>query len=254
VAFVTVGGWAGMAATSFAAALLLATNGFGFAVLAVPFFLVLAPPGEGIPVIIIMSLGISLLVLPGLARSIDPQLLLRLTAGSLVGLGFGLVARAYTDLLVVRAVAGATIALFAAVLAWNRNRGLVRLIVRRPRYDLAAGAVAGVATAMVGMPGPPVMVYLMLAGATARLVRATLIAFFALVYAVTVAADTLWFGLAGREWAIAASLMPFAWVGGVVGLRLGDRIGERTATVLAIAVLAVAGLYTLAAAVGPALW
>jgi uncharacterized membrane protein YfcA len=51
--------------------------------------------------------------------------------------------------------------------------------------DLAAGAVAGVATALVGMAGPTVLIYLLLAGTAAQTVRATLLAFFALSYGAT---------------------------------------------------------------------
>ena len=81
-----------MAATCFAAALLQATNGFGFAVLAVPFFLLLAPPGEAIQIIIIISLATSLFVMPRLYRFVDLGLLCRLTLGSLAALPLGLVA------------------------------------------------------------------------------------------------------------------------------------------------------------------
>jgi hypothetical protein len=49
-----------------------------------------------------------------------------------------------------------------------------------PGLDLAAGVVSGIASALVGQPGPPVLIYLLLAGAAAKTVRATLIAFFAL--------------------------------------------------------------------------
>ena len=34
-----------------------------------------------------------------------------------------------------------------------------------PGLDLAAGAVSGFASALVGQPGPPVLIYLLLAGA-----------------------------------------------------------------------------------------
>jgi uncharacterized membrane protein YfcA len=56
------------------------------------------------------------------------------------------------------------------------------------------------------------------------------------------------------DWLIAAGLLPVIWLGGAVGLRVGDRLGETAAARLAIAVLAVAGLYTLAAAARTALW
>src|ERR1700733_11675770 len=93
--------WAGMAATSFVAALLQATSGFGFAVLAVPFFLLLAPPGEAIRVIVVISLSTSVFVLPGLYRAVDPALLRRLAIGSIVALPIGLAAASHADALLV---------------------------------------------------------------------------------------------------------------------------------------------------------
>lgn len=246
--------WAGMAATSFAAALLQATNGFGFAVLAVPFFLLLSPPGEAIQIIIMLSLAMSVVVVPGIRRAIDVTLLTRLTIGSLVGLPLGLVAALHADPLLVSGAAGATIAAFAAALAVNRYRRRAPVLPLTAGGDLAAGAVAGGATALVGMSGPPVLIYLMLAGAPARTVRATLLSFFALIYAATLAADVVVLGVPGGDWLIAASLIPFAWAGGLIGLKLGDRMGETAAAVLAILLLGVAGLYTLAAAAQAALW
>ena len=116
----TPAAWMGMAGTSFVAAMLLTTNGFGFAVLAVPFFLLFAPADHAIQVTIILSLAISLVVLPGLRHGVERPLLLRLTIGSLVGLPLGLAAFAYAEPTIVRAVAGAVIAAFAAAQAYNR--------------------------------------------------------------------------------------------------------------------------------------
>src|ERR1700722_6702109 len=114
--------WAGMAATSFAAALLQATNGFGFAVLAVPFFLLLAPPGEAVQIIIILSLAMSAIVVPGVRQATAADLLARLRVGSFIGLPLGLVAALHAAPTLVSAAAGATIAIFAAALAVSRYR------------------------------------------------------------------------------------------------------------------------------------
>ena len=160
----------------------------------------------------------------------------------------------HADPTLVSAAAGATIAAFAAALAVSRYRRRAPTLAPTSGRDLAAGAVAGAATALVGMSGPPVLIYLMLAGAPARTVRATLLSFFALIYAATLAADVIFLGVPGADWLIAASLIPFAWVGGLIGLKLGDRMGETTAAVVAILLLGLAGLYTLAAAARSALW
>ena len=240
--------WAGLAATSFAAALLLATNGFGFAVIAVPFFLLLLPADRAIQLVIILSLAVSLMMIPRLRDAIDRGLLWRLTIGSALGLPIGLFAFGYCDPLIVRLAAGALIALFAAMLGWNRYRRQAPSVAMRPGFDLGAGAVAGIATGLVGMPGPPVMIYLMLAAAPMRAVRATLVAFFALVYAATLLSDIVFLGIPAGDWEIAATLLPLMWIGGIAGLRIADRLNETVAAILSILVLAVAGLYTLAAA------
>ena len=97
-------------------------------------------------------------------------------------------------------------------------------------------------------PGPPVLIYLLLAGAAARTVRATLLAFFALSYGVTLASHAATIGIPAPTWLAAGILIPFAFLGGLAGRPIGDRLGAEAFAMLAIALLAVAGAYTLSAA------
>lgn len=241
--------WAALAATTFVASLLYAVSGFGFAVLAAPLFLVLVEPTTAIQLIIILSTALALAVVPGLRRAVAAGLLLRLAIGSLAGLPIGLLAFLYGDQLLVRAGAGATILAFAIAMAvsWRRRgqpRGKYSVAMSAGR-DLMAGAVSGIASALVGMAGPPVLIYLLLAGAPPSTVRATLLSFFALSYGATLASHIATIGVPRSTWLIAASLVPVAFIGGFAGRPIGDRLGTRGFTVLAIALLSVAGLYTL---------
>jgi uncharacterized membrane protein YfcA len=246
----TLFGWAGLAGTTFAAALLQAVSGFGFAVLAVPLYLLLVDPAQAVHLAIIVSTALSVAVVPGLRRTIAPALLLRLSAGSLAGLLIGLFAFRYADRLRVRLVVGATILALALMMAGFRIRGgrPWAPLARTQPGDLAAGAVAGTATALVGMAGPPVLIYLLLAGTPAQTVRATLLAFFALSYGATVMSHAATVGIPGPTWAAAGILGPFALLGGFAGRPIGNRIGSDGFAILAIALLTVAGLYTVAAA------
>jgi uncharacterized membrane protein YfcA len=232
-----------LAATTFGAALLYAISGFGFAVLAAPLFLLFLDPAPAIQLVIILSTVQSIVVLRGLLPAIAPWLLLRLALGSLVGLPLGLVAFRYADPIVVRAAAGAMIFGFAILMAVSRRR-----FAMSPGLDLAAGAVSGFAGALVGQPGPPVLIYLLLAGAAASTVRATLLAFFALSYGVTLASHAVTIGIPAPTWLAAGILIPFAFLGGLAGRPIGDRLGADAFALLAIALLAVAGAYTLGAA------
>jgi uncharacterized membrane protein YfcA len=155
-----------LAATTFASALLYAISGFGFAVLAAPLFLLFLDPTRAVQLVIIISTVLSLVVLRGLLPAIAPWLLLRLALGSVVGLPLGLVAFRHADPILVRAAAGAMIFGFAIAMAVSRWRsgqpGDGRhwtAFAMSPGLDLAAGAVSGIASALVGQPGPPVLIY-----------------------------------------------------------------------------------------------
>jgi uncharacterized membrane protein YfcA len=104
------------------------------------------------------------------------------------------------------------------------------------------------------MPGPPVVIYLIMVGAPAQMSRSTQIAFFALIYAATLAANAVFRGVPGMDWAIAASLLPPTALGAWVGTRIGNQLDDNASAILAVAVLGAAGLYTLADAVHAALW
>jgi uncharacterized membrane protein YfcA len=244
-----------LAATTFGSALLYSISGFGFAVLAAPLFLLFLDPARAIQLIIIISTVLSIVVLRGLLPAIAPRLLLRLALGSLVGLPLGLIAFRYADPILVRAAAGAMIFGFAILMAVSRRQSgqLDRgkhwtAFAMSPGLDLAVGAVSGFAGALVGQPGPPVLIYLLLAGAAARTVRATLLAFFALSYGVTLASHAATIGIPAPTWLAAGILIPFAFLGGLAGRPIGDRLGAEAFAMLAIALLAVAGAYTLSAA------
>ena len=244
-----------LAATTFGSALLYAISGFGFAVLAAPLFLLYLDPARAIQLVIIVSTALSIAVVRGLLPAIEPWLLLRLALGSLVGLPLGLLAFRHADPILVRAAAGATIFGFAVLMAVSRRRSGQpgqrkhwTAFAMSPGGDLAAGAVSGIANAVVGMAGPPVLIYLLLAGAAARTVRATLLAFFALSYGATLASHAATIGIPAPTWLSAGILIPFAFLGGLAGRPIGDRLGAEAFAMLAIALLAVAGAYTLGAA------
>jgi len=67
---------------------------------------------------------------------------------------------------------------------------------------------------------------------------------------VTLASHAVTVGIPAETWLSAGTLTPFAFLGGLAGRPLGDRLGADAFAILAILLLGVAGLYTLAAAAG----
>jgi uncharacterized membrane protein YfcA len=242
---ISLADWAALAATTFGAALLYAVSGFGFAVLAAPLYLLFVDPLRAVQLVIIISTVLSFTVLSGLRHAIAWRVLVRLTVGALAGLPLGLVAFRYADPLSVRLGVGIMILSFAAVMALRRRRGEDQApLALSPGGDLVAGAASGVATALVGMAGPPALIYLLLGGAAAITVRATLLAFFALSYGATLVSHAVMIGIPGPTWVAAGTLLPFAFIGGVAGRPIGDRLGAEGFQLVAITLLAMAGLYT----------
>ena len=218
--------WVGLAATTFAAALLYAVSGFGFAVLAAPLYLLFVDPPQAVQLVIIVSTALSLSVVSGLRHAVAWGLLLRLTIGALAGLPLGLSAFRYADPLLVRLGVGATILSFALLMAlrWGQRSPP---LASSPGGDLSAGIASGAAST----------------------VRATLLAFFALSYGATLISHAVTIGIPGPTWIAAGILVPFAFLGGLAGRPIGDRLGAKGFRLLAIALLAAAGLYTIAGAV-----
>jgi len=218
--------WVGLAATTAGAALLYTLTGFGFAVLAAPLFLLFVDPQRAIQLVIIVSTALSVVAVPGLWRAIAPRLLLRLGLGSLAGLPLGLIAFHHANPVFVRALVGGIILAFAALLGWRRRSAdeFHGPFGERPGLEVATGLVSGIATALVGMAGAPVLIYLLLAGAPPRTVRATLLSFFAFAYAVTLVSHAAAVGIPIQTWLSAGSLVPFAFPGGLAGRLLGDRL------------------------------
>jgi uncharacterized protein len=232
--------------TTFGAALLQAAGGFGYAVVATPLYLTILAPTRAVHVVIIIATVLSLIVLPGLRHHVASGLLFRLLLGSGTGLPLGLFIFYHSNPAVVRGIAGAVVLGFALVLGlWHGRTGAPSAPKTSRNRDLAAGVVSGAVTALVGMAGPPVLIYLLLAGAASQVIRATLLAFFACVYAATLAAHAITIGIPALTWLTAAIMLPFAILGGFAGRRLGDRLGAAAFTRLAVGLLAAAGLLTL---------
>jgi uncharacterized protein len=245
--------WASIAAATFAAALLQGASGFGFAVLALPLFLIFLAPARAVQLVILLATGVSVAILPALRQGIVPGLLLRLALGSLAGLPIGLLAFRYADPVWTRGVIGATTLLFAGLFAAARRRRAAALFRTSPAGDLAAGAVSGAATAMIGIGGPPLLLYLLFTGVSPTSLRATVFAFFLLSYAATVLSHAASVGIPAATWLGATLLFPFALAGGFLGKRLGDRLGHNAFVALALVLLATTSVYTLASAFVPGL-
>jgi uncharacterized protein len=237
-----------VAATLFGSAAQAAT-GFGFALLAAPIYLTAIGSGAAIQVLVVLHLAQSLMLVPRLWTIAPRHLLSPLMLGSLVGFPIGLGVFMVLDLTALKLTVGGAMIVFALMLAarelnWLRFGGSESAF---PRAAVAAvGTVAGLLTAVLVTPGPPLILlngWLTLPKSESRALALT---FFAFCFAMATALHATWGGMALESWKLAALLVPIVIVGTVAGSTLASRISEVGFRLAILAIAACSGAYAIA--------
>ncbi len=222
-------GLAALAAATLAGALVQATTGFGFAIVAAPVFLAVMNSKAAIPVLVALHIVQSALLAPRLWTAVSRWHLKRLAAGAAVGCPLGLLLLQRLDVRGLKLVLGGLI-LVALVLFVVRGRmqpaGVGQPQHRRGPLTALTGLASGVLTSILVMPGPPLMAYLAGERWPRDASRALSLTFFAgcyvLVFLLALAAGAV--DAAG--WRAIAVLAPASLLGTLAGLRLAPRISE----------------------------
>lgn len=246
--------FAALAAVTFAAAALQAATGFGFAILSVPFFLLIMGSLAAIQVTAVTNLALSLLLIPKLYRDAPKRLLLLLIAGSSAGFPLGLAAFRHADLADVKLAVGIVIVLLALFLAqreWRSRTGegagetSTRLdsLPAHPVAEAGVGVISGAMAAALAMPGPVVILYLFALQAGKAVSRAATLTLFGFSYGAVCLIHTLWGGMNWETWKLALFLVPFGIAGGIAGHIASGRLSERRFRAVVLAILIVSGLY-----------
>ncbi len=238
----------------FAGATIQAATGFGFAIVAAPFFLAVLNSASAITVRVLVHLVQTAIMVPTLWRDAPPRLLRLLVIGGLVGCPLGLAVFHLLDVRALKLAVGAAI-LVAASLLVAREKGLLSRIVHAPRDGaphawpgLTTGAASGFLTSILVMPGPPLMLLMAAEQLPKAPTRALSLTFFGICY-LFVAALHVATGATDRSvLVLAVMLAPGAWLGTLAGERLAVRFTEARFRVAVLALLALSGVGALASA------
>ena len=235
-----------LAATALVAALTQAAVGFGFAIMAVPFFLLILESVTAIQVTIILTLAISLVLVWRLWRTAPRGLLLRLIAGSAAGFPIGIAAYLHAGLAEVKMavavlIVGFTTYLFVA----NRGTEVAGPPKSRPLADLAVGVVSGIMATSLGMPGPSVLIYLSYVGAEKVATRSLALTLFTFSYGGGLILQATVVGISAETWKVSAILVPLVLLGTFAGHKLSRHLSQRMFQTAVLAILAGTGLYML---------
>ena len=237
---------AGASLCVFVAAIIRGFTGFGFGIAATPLLVLLFPPAEIVPPILILQVFAGIQIFLRTRGHVDWKLLLPSVVGALAGIPAGSMALDLLDSNAMRLVIGVTVLIAAAILMTGfRFR-------QRPARWLSAllGVVAGVGSGAAGIPGPPVIVLFLSSPVSLAIGRASLSAFFLCVAAASSAASA-WRGLLTlNSMVLGALLMAPLLLGNHFGDKLFEKVQERAFRRVALILLIVIGVTT----IGRGLW
>ena len=155
-------------AGSFLAGLVRGFSGFGTAMIYLPFAASVLSPVWALTALIVMDLLAPLLLVPRALRDGHPPDILRLAAGSLVGVPLGVALLLVMSVDIFRfSVSSVALLLLVALMLGLRYRGV---LTRAMVYG--TGGLGGLLAGSVGIPGPPVIMLYMASTLPAAAVRA----------------------------------------------------------------------------------
>ncbi|MBY0123376.1 sulfite exporter TauE/SafE family protein [Bacillus sp. S/N-304-OC-R1] len=217
------------------ASILQASTGFGFSLMATPFLLLIFEPREAVQINLILSLAISLTLIPKLKNAIDYGLLKRIMLGSVAGLPVGLLIYLGLDIGKLKLTIGIII-LLSTILLMLKFR-----IKQTKGRDYLVGGISGVLTVSMGLAGPPLLIYLTGTDTEKEKLRSTALAYYLFIYFMSLVSQIIFAGTAKITWSSSAYAIPLIIMGLLLGHFLFKRMSEKVFMVVIYIILLFTG-------------
>lgn len=236
--------WLVLTTVTLVAGAVQSATGFGFAVIAVPFFLIALDSLSAIQINIVLNLFNALVVAPRIWRAAPQPLLRGLIGGTLLGLPAGMLAYLYADLAHIKVGVAVLIIGFALHLIGSAGRGRS---TRPPgvKGTWFTGGISGALSSALAMPGPPVLIYLSHFDVEKEAFRAVNLSLYVVSYAGALGLQGTFGQMTTSTWALSAALIPLAALGGVIGHWVSPWLGQRAFTITVLGALMVTAVYML---------
>jgi uncharacterized membrane protein YfcA len=217
-----LGAWQAVAALGavLVGATISGLTGFGFGLVIVPIMLLLFPPPTGVVLTSSLAIASGLPILLEDRAHIRVRIISPLLVPALIGLPIGVQVLTGVDTRIIKLIAGVVVVIFAVLVA----RGFVIPGIRSRIAPVIAGLSSGILGTSTGMSGPPVVLFLTDRTPEPRVFRASITFYFSLMNLVGILLVVRTGAVGGREFGIAAVLLPVALLGRRIGQRLHDRV------------------------------
>lgn len=233
--------WVYLSIVTLLAATIQSATGFGFGLIAVPLFLLILNSADAIQITMIIVLFMSIADWTKLRGQGSRHLLLWLVVGMVLGFPFGIYIFLNFELQLIKIMLALVIIIFSVF-------NLIRLFRKGPtgpvdspekhRWPVVfTGYIAGLLSASMAMPGPPVMLYLVHKGFDKTMIRATILTFFIFAYGGSVLLQFMIIGISGTTWTTSLTLVPVGLVGVFCGHLIAHRINQRLFRIIVLNIL-----------------
>ena len=220
-----------LGAATVLAAILQTATGIGFGLIAGPFVLMALQGREAILATALLSLLITLVLVPKLLPDVNRRDLVNLSIGCAVGLPVGALVYLYADIVMLKLGAAALILFTLGMMMFPvraASGGANKSDGEKGRFGaIAAGVSAGVLGVCLAMPGPVAAVFMIRQGRGKAVVRATMLTFFVFALGAALTMQIFVDGLSTEVLQLSALLAPACVVGLVIGHFAAKRISER---------------------------
>jgi uncharacterized membrane protein YfcA len=221
------------------ASVLQTSTGFGFSIMATPFLLMLFLPQDAIQINIILSLLISISLVWKIRRDIDFTLLKRFIIGSTVGVPFGIIIFISMNMKAFKI--GVSVLLLVLTLLLIIN---FRVKSTRNR-DFIVGGFSGLLTTSIGMPGPPLLLYMSGTDTEKGKLRATTLAFYLFIYFISLITQIIFTSSSKVVWESSMFAVPIVFVGLFIGQIIFKLLNQRVFKLFTYFILSFTGIYLL---------
>ena len=222
----------------FFAALVQTLSGFGFALIVMPLMAIVLGLRAAAPLVALAGLTVYTVNLIRYRQAVNLREVLRLSAGSALGIPVGVWALANVDESLVKALLGLILVAYAVyALARPAAAGLCS-----PRWVYPAGFVAGCLGGAYNTAGPPVIVYASLRRWPREKFRAVLQAFFLFNATLIVASHYVAHHLTGDVLTFYLYAAPAILLGILIGSRFDARLNADRFRTLVMAMILLLGL------------
>ena len=238
-----------LAAGALAGAAIQAATGFGFAIVAAPVFLAVLESTAAVPILVALHVVQSAVLVPRVWAGVPWPAFGRLALGAGVGCPLGLWLFRALEVRQLKLATGVVILAVAALLALRRRRpsgghadgrGAGRRAAAAS--TVATGAAAGALTAILVMPGPPLMIHLLRHPIPHEAARALSLTFFAACYVAVLVAHVAAGSLDRDALPVLSLLLVPVLIGTALGLHLAPMVAARHYALMLNLLLLTAGL------------